>query len=333
VVDVDGDDGYHSINGLPLPATPRVITPRGFHAYFRSDGAKTLLKALPGVDVIGNRFQILTPPSLHPKGTPYQWSEIALQDCDLSRPPAWVIDLLQTTPRAPEDARPHTALTAETKEASKYKNLSLLASSLYLLTSFSVEHLQETLRRRDVNLQCAAFLGLPIEPIGRSFHCILPGHDETTPSVTLAWDPKTETLKYHDWHRRSGPEWFLLAHVYAARFTGEAVWLRGPALMTWQLRLLVDASIVPPYPVRLAELPNDAPATLKRVYHGYWHLLRCKWLYTPEAPTPFTWRFAAAWCEVGERQAGEAMAWLLKHGYIRQVEKFRRTALFLPGAP
>jgi hypothetical protein len=332
VLDIDGEAGEQSANGLPMPPTPMVITPRpGRQMYFRSPDRpiKTAIRALPGIDILSENWQIVAPPSVRPKGC-YEWHDhLAIADIAMSPPPAWVIDLAQTPIPKTDDTR---AREAE-EEASKHKDLCLLASScLYLLPSFSVEQLQETLRRRDVNLQCAAFLGLPIEPIGRSFQCILPGHEETKPSATLAWDPKTDTLKYHDWHRRSGSEWFLLAHVYAAQFTGEADWLRGPALITWQLRLLVDASIVPPYPVRLAELPSDAPATVKRIYHGYWHLLRCKWLYTPLAPTPFTWRFAAAWCQMGERQAGEAMTWLLKHGYLRQVGTYHRMALFLPGA-
>jgi hypothetical protein len=211
--------------------------------------------------------------------------------------------------------------------------MSLLASSMYLLTSFSAEQASNILRRPDVNLRCAAFLGLPIDPIGPPFLCVLPGHYESTPSASLHWDPRTGSLKYRDWHRRSGPEWFLLAHVYAARFTGEATWLHGPALMTWQLRLLVDAAVLPPYPVCALELPDYAPSGVKRVYAGFRHLLACKWWHTSEAPTPFTWHFAAVWCQVGERQAGEAMAWLLKHGYLRQAGKLHRMALFLPSAP
>ncbi|MGH8065243.1 MAG: hypothetical protein ACRERE_08390 [Candidatus Entotheonellia bacterium] len=60
-------------------------------------------------------------------------------------------------------------------------------------------------------------------------------------------------------------------------------------------------------------------------------LLACKWWHTPEAPTPFTWRFAAAWCGLGERHVGEATRWLLAHGWLRQVGRYRGMALFWPG--
>jgi hypothetical protein len=59
-------------------------------------------------------------------------------------------------------------------------------------------------------------------------------------------------------------------------------------------------------------------------------LLGCKWWHTPQAPTMFSWRFAAAWCGLGERHVGEAMHWLLAHGWLRQVGRYRGMVLFLP---
>jgi hypothetical protein len=152
------------------------------------------------------------------------------------------------------------------------------------------------------------------------------------PSDTLRWDPKTGTLKYHDWHRQSGHEWYQLADVFASIAYGEVVRLRGPEMAVWQLRMLVEAKLIAPYRLSALDLPTNTTAHVKRVYHGFLWLLACKWLYTPEAPTPFTWRFAAAWCgKRSMRQVGEAMAWLLQHGYLRQVGRHGRMALFLPG--
>jgi hypothetical protein len=53
---------------------------------------------------------------------------------------------------------------------------------------------------------------------------------------------------------------------------------------------------------------------------------------TPQAPAPFSWRFAAAWCGLGARQAGAALRWLLAQGVIQKVGTHQRTALFAPGA-
>jgi hypothetical protein len=150
----------------------------------------------------------------------------------------------------------------------------------------------------------------------------------------LYWDPKTGALKYHDWHARDGEEWYLLADVRASLAFGRALWLGGPSLATWQLRLLVEAGVLQPYPVPAHALPTRVRPTIRKVYEGFLFLLACKWWHTPHAVTTFTWRFAAAWCGVGTRQAGEAMHWLLAHGFVRQVGRYkgpvRETALFLP---
>ena len=107
--------------------------------------------------------------------------------------------------------------------------------------------------------------------------------------------------------------------------------LRGPSVATWQLRLLAEAGILAPYSAPVRPLPSDVRPAVRTVYEGFLFLLACKWWHTPEAPTPFSWRFAAAWCGVGERHVGEAMQWLLAQGYLRQVGQYRQMALFLPG--
>jgi hypothetical protein len=97
---------------------------------------------------------------------------------------------------------------------------------------------------------------------------------------------------------------------------------------TSQLRLLVEARIIEPYPVPARPLPPDVRPAVRKVYEGFLFLLACKWWHTPQAPTPFSWRFAAAWCGVGERHVGEAMQWLLARGYLHQVGRYRQMALF-----
>jgi hypothetical protein len=71
VLDVDGEEGLRSVRGLPNPPTPRVRTHRGYQAWFRHDGppVPTRLKALPGVDLLAEAWQVLAPPSRHPAGS------------------------------------------------------------------------------------------------------------------------------------------------------------------------------------------------------------------------------------------------------------------------
>ena len=111
---------------------------------------------------------------------------------------------------------------------------------------------------------------------------------------------------------------------------GQAVRLRGPSVATWQLRLLIEARILAPYPVTARPLPPDVRPAIRTVDAGLRFRLACKWWHTPQAPTAFSWRFASAWCGLGERHVGEAMHWLLAQGFLRQVGQYRGMALFLP---
>jgi hypothetical protein len=193
------------------------------------------------------------------------------------------------------------------------------------------EGLRMLFQRPDVALACARVLGVPAARVGQGFLCILPGHAETHPSASLHWDPKTGALMYRDWHARSGVAWCTLPDVRASLAGGQAVRLRGPSVATWQLRLLVEARILAPYPIPARRLPAEPRPAVRKVYAGFVFLLACKWWHTPEAPAPFSWRFAAAWCGVGARHVGEAIHWLLAQGFLRQVGRHRGMALFLPG--
>jgi hypothetical protein len=192
------------------------------------------------------------------------------------------------------------------------------------------EGLRMLYQRPDVALACASVLGVPTARVGQGFLCILPGHAERHPSASLHWDPKTGTLMYRDWHIRSGVAWYTLPDVRASLACGRAVRLCGPSVATWQLRLLIEARILAPYPVAARPLPVEVRPAVRKVYAGFVFLLACKWWHTPQAPSPFSWRFAAAWCGLGERHVGEAMHWLLAQGWLRQVGQYRNMALFLP---
>jgi hypothetical protein len=125
--------------------------------------------------------------------------------------------------------------------------------------------------------------------------------------------------------------WFTLPEVRASLAYGQARWLEDGETWVWQMRLFIEAGIVPPAPVKARPLPPGVRRTVYRLYEGFRLLLGCKWLLKPGEPTTFAWRFASAWCGVGERHIGEAMIWLLQHGYLRKVGAHRRTALFQLG--
>ena len=291
-------------------------------------GLPTRTKALPGVDLLCEKWQILAPPSLHPQGSVYHWHDLlTLSDTELAAPPAWVLELLRT----PSPSQPLPSPAVSPAEQLEQVNICLLAPAS---SSLHGEVLEQLCRQVRVNVQCAQFLGVlkSAGDIGRTFTCVLPGHVDRKPSASLYYDAKTGRVKYRDWHKQSGEEWYQLVDVFASQISGEVVRLDGPEMVTWQLRLLVNAGIVAPYPVEARAVPDDAPMIVQKVYRGFIHLLGCRWLYTAGAQSPYTWRFAAAWCGMRSMaQIGEATSWLLKRGYLRRVGRYQRMALFLPG--
>jgi len=204
----------------------------------------------------------------------------------------------------------------------------LLASVSVLLAT---EGLKAVEAAADFLPRVAFLLGVSPD-LGRGFRCPLPGHGpDKRPSATLL-RAEDGTIKLHDWHRKDGLEFFSLAEVLAAQRSGRVRSLNGPELATWKLRLLVEAGLVDPIHVDMPPLPPEASPITHRVLAAFCYLLSCKWLYTAGVPSPFTWKFAAGWCGVPERQAGEAIRELLRLGALRRVGTWKRTtSLYLPG--
>jgi hypothetical protein len=131
VLDVDGDEGETSLANLasrrwPLPATSEARTGRpggGRHLYFRSAGWPNTSRRLgPKLDTRGLGGFVLLPPSVHPSGAIYTWTNV-------SKPapaPAWLTALLH---RAPEPAAaPSTPRVRSTDEMAPMER-----ASAYLL--------------------------------------------------------------------------------------------------------------------------------------------------------------------------------------------------------
>ena len=108
VVDVDGDDGRHSLAELEekhglLPPTISVITGRdgrGEHLYFQL-GKHSVRNSAglvgPGIDVRGIGGYVVAPPSVHPSGRVYAWS---VDSPDTYAPaPDWLLSLIETNGR------------------------------------------------------------------------------------------------------------------------------------------------------------------------------------------------------------------------------------------
>ena len=109
VLDVDGEPGLDALanlefQGCVLPKTLMTRTWRGTHAYFQWPSSGTVIrnsagKLAPGLDVRGTGGYVIVPPSVHPSGTAYEFTD---EDAPIACAPEWLLGLLAQTSAAPE---------------------------------------------------------------------------------------------------------------------------------------------------------------------------------------------------------------------------------------
>ena len=332
-VDMDKGDGFKALKGKELPPTPVVRTQNGgFHYYFKYPknakkvkNATDILGKDSHVDIRGDGGYALIP---YTKG--YEWVEsLSLDDVPIAEMPSWLANLV-VDKEAVSTKRDSAGRVKQVNEYSFTCFTPENTSNIQQIGNLNKGSLLEWYKQKQVAERFLEFLGIDKE-VGQSFSCVLPGHEESNPSASV-YKSDTGLYIYRDWHNKGGKEIFFLPEVYAAIRYKKVVELGKPEFTTWAIRLLVDLGLISPYPVNRKPLPKEAAPTVKKVYEGFRLLLGCKWLYSPGEPTPFSWRFAKAWCGVSERKAGEAIKYLLKHGYIRIVNeerlKGREMALF-----
>jgi hypothetical protein len=308
-LDVDGEDGEMHLSDicLPVPETAEFASPRGRHRLYRSSVRLSRQIGLrPHLDLLGTGY-VVVPPSLG-----RHWLRPLSDLKDL--PGEW-LELLRPRVPPPVASRPAPPKKQVTREGGH-----AAAGRGWL-----ADHYRDATTVRAV----AAALGIPGE-VGRAFRCILPGHREMRPSASLSLNSVGIPV-YFDWHERGGLKVLTLPEVRAARAYREVKKLSAPELATWGLRLLVEAGILHAVRVEAAPLPSWEAPHVHQVYNGFLFLLGCKWLHTHGAPTAFSWRFAAAWCGVPQKLAGNAIHHLCYEGYMRIVDKAGPVALFLPG--
>lgn len=109
VLDLDGAEGEATLAELvaqygDLPTTVSAKTGRGRHLYFRyPEGVEIRNKAshaadgnvLQGLDVRGDGGYVVAPPSLHPDGSSYEWTN-SPDDMPMADAPDWLVTLFAT---------------------------------------------------------------------------------------------------------------------------------------------------------------------------------------------------------------------------------------------
>jgi Bifunctional DNA primase/polymerase, N-terminal len=355
-----GDDGLRTLRraGWTLPPTPTIVTPHDGFAYCFKPPDRERYPCLlnthprvsghPGIELRGAGGYQLVPPSFvaatarDPAGS-YRWAEpwtLTHVFTDLGEVPDWLLDLWITCDRAP--APPHHPRGTRRQRGRLHtvvvsKDTTTVCNRV-LSGGIGASGLAALLQDRETMEGCAACLGWRAD--GRNFACPLPGHAEAKPSASLYWNDNGE-LVFRDWHRRSGKEFWTLSEVYAACVSGRiltdedglARTLSAASMATWSLRLLIVAKRLEPYPVELPPLPDEAPASVVRLYDGLKLLFGGKWAYEPGQPTMFTRAFARDWCGVSEKTAWVGTQWLLQRQIIVPAGQHKGRPVYLPGAP
>ena len=107
VLDVDGEAGREALRGKELPPTPVVETGRGWHYYFAHPGGDVrTCKPASGLDLKADGGYVVAPPSLHPSGRRYRWTDgLSPRDAPLAPLPAWLWEQARpaSTPRPAEE--------------------------------------------------------------------------------------------------------------------------------------------------------------------------------------------------------------------------------------
>jgi hypothetical protein len=96
VIDLDGEDAVDALEEAragrePLQG-PVVQTGHGFHWYMKPTGVGNRTGVLPGVDFRGRAGYVLGPPSVHPQGHQYRWTNPLREE--LAPAPDWLIQVL-----------------------------------------------------------------------------------------------------------------------------------------------------------------------------------------------------------------------------------------------
>lgn len=340
VVDVDPrNGGWESIgrfrreHGDNWRRTVRAATPRdGEHDYFKGGGSLLSKNGAlaPGIDTKAHGGFVVAPVSQTEHG-PYRWVdgyspwEIAMQPV-----PDWLAEAIGTARARARVARARV----RDSETEQVRDIPYLLGFPDLLLSDG--RLRAIATDEPVMRFLASTLGIPDVPLGTAFLDVL--REERHPSAALYPD-RDGVIMYHDFHAVGSPlEWLTLAEVFAGQMTGKVQKLSNasPSHAAWFIRLLVEARLIDPAPVPMRPLPTGASSSLRRVYAGVRLLFGCKWRYTPNAPTPLSWRFVADWCGVSQETVGAAIRTLIAEQIIHQVGSYRthgqEMALFVPTA-
>lgn len=364
-----GEEGLRTLEAMyaPLPMTWTALPYDGYHYFFRAP-ANLILKhgyLASGVELIGEGSNLVgvgtwrAPDTKCPEGHHYTWADCQRPaDIPLAELPAWVIDramkkgLVQTVTTPQVSSQTLGASQVESQSDHLRSDGGISDTRAVFLLAYpstpllEMSELPVKLDRAAVKAlfsdwrvvqRCLSVLGLShVTGTGKKFHCVIHKDEKPSASLMKAKDGEYRYVDFHhEKHEGEGtPITYSLTSLYYRKRTGLPVTTRlnASSYLTWSLRLLIDAGVLPPAVIKAPKLKGEVTFYEKTVYEGFQSLLATKWIRTDKAPTPFTWEFAAAWCGISKAHVSQAMKELLAKGYIRGTGDFaKNAALFTLG--
>ncbi|MBD0328583.1 MAG: bifunctional DNA primase/polymerase [Thermoleophilia bacterium] len=317
-IDLDGDEGFHSLASLATVAgigreevrralaTRRVRTPRGgAHLYYWS-GAEirnSQRKIAPGIDVRGVGGYLVAPPSRLPDGE-YLWSGTK----EIAELPKWLLDALLTANVPAPIRRDLAAVLPPVGRADG-------VLSKEELIAFDRD---EACLRSLVGV-CNGCYGASLSLDGPFAALHRPSNDLSAEF----WKDEGGFWVYRDRSPRALFPKLALPQLFAAVVAGKFDRDRPPkggALVEWRYRLLVETGYRTTRPVELPPTP-DLSELEREVLEGFAYLLAVK--QNLNDPQSFTARNAAEWIGKGAawRRVSTALHSLTKKGYLRVAEQ------------
>lgn len=256
-----------------LPLTWSVLTPNGWHFYFKHPGGelRSYNSLAAGIEIKGEGSNVVGPGSVHPSGLSYRWQPgCGPGEVELADAPEWLLELLRRKGKwmAEGIMRPEPVQVNILGPQVSWDQGTGQAGSLdgaKVLSYFS----QESVVKKILPL-----LGLGEVEIGEKFHCVL--HPEGRASASILRPEKEgDPYMYMDFHEREpGHQAFPLPLVYyyvKRGKPGERIKrLPKPTFLVWALRLLRDAGVIEGVRVDAPRLPDHAKVSVRRVYEGFW---------------------------------------------------------------
>ena len=201
VVDIDGEQGFESLNRLELIYgkldAPTVMTGKGKHLYFKMPENVELKcstsKIADHIDIRANGGYVVAPPSVHENGHQYTWENF-IPNQGFPEAPSWLISLITNAEKQP---LPVSDVLEEISNAPQgQRNDTLYRRAISLINRSKKEYLNMNDVKQDI-INAAMLSGLSKEESIKTFENALRFVEENC-NIPTDSEPDMDILKTKD---------------------------------------------------------------------------------------------------------------------------------------